>query len=202
MPQSQIDKMYFDEVGLSGKEVSKYTPSQLAERYARFKVKRSNFFAPWAWDDEESIGKLIKKANKAIKERTAKMGDAGVNDTYLQYEEVYKGIDERVKAARKMAETDYLRAAQMMSNAQDNPNFTTYQAFKAMDGTLDKIAKRYLDAKTPEEAALCNETILKYKSAMVDVLDARTEDERKEAMNSLSEVMQDFSKKYESLVTQ
>jgi hypothetical protein len=37
---------------------------------------------------------------------------------------------------------------------------------------------------------------------MVDVLDARTEDERKEAMGTLSEVMQDFSKKNESLMAQ
>ena len=48
VPQSQIDKMYFDEVGLRGDEVSKYTPAQLAERYALYKVKRGRFFAPWS----------------------------------------------------------------------------------------------------------------------------------------------------------
>lgn len=202
MPQSQIDKMYFDEVGLSGKEVSKYTPAQLAERYARFKVKRSNFFAPWAWDDEKSMEKFTKKADKTIKERTAKMGDAGVNDTYLQYEEVYKGIDERVKAARKLVETDYVKAAQMMASAQDSKDFTIYEEFKAMDGNLDKFAKGYLASKTPEEAALYRETMLRYKSAMVEVLDAGTQEERKAALGTLSGVMEDFSKRYKSLVTQ
>ena len=79
VPQSQIDKMYFDEVGLSGDEVSKYTPAQLAERYAQFKVKRGRFFSPWSWGDEERIKKFTDKANKTIKERTEQMGDKHVN---------------------------------------------------------------------------------------------------------------------------
>jgi hypothetical protein len=146
--------------------------------------------------------KFTKKADKTIKERTAKMGDAGVNDTYLQYEEVYKGIDERVKAARKLVETDYVKAAQMMASAQDSKNFTIYEEFKAMDGNLDKFAKGYLASKTPEEAALYRETMLRYKSAMVEVLDAGTQEERKAALGTLSGVMEDFSKRYKSLVTQ
>ncbi len=197
MPQSQIDKIYFDEVGLSGEEVSKYTPVQLAERYARFKVKRGNFFAPWSWDDEESIKKFTDKAKLIVKERTEKIGDPKVNEAYLQYEEIYKGIDEQVKAANKMAKSDYVKAAQLMAEAQsDREKFATYNAFKTMDGNLDKIAKFYLASKTPEEAALCKETIVNYKSAMVKVLEARTEKEHTDAINALSSVMENFSAKY------
>ena len=197
MPQSQIDKIYFDEVGLSGEEVSKYTPVQLAERYARFKVKRGNFFAPWSWDDEESIKKFTDKAKLIVKERTEKIGDPKVNEAYLQYEEIYKGIDEQVKAANKMAKSDYVKAAQLMAEAQsDREKFATYNAFKTMDGNLDKIAKFYLASKTPEEAALCKETIVNYKSAMVKVFEARTEKEHTDAINALSSVMENFSAKY------
>ena len=49
VPQSQIDKMYFDEIGLSGEEASKLTPEQLAQRYAEYKVKRGTPLAPWSW---------------------------------------------------------------------------------------------------------------------------------------------------------
>ena len=202
VPQSQIDKLYFDEIGLRGDEVSNYTPAQLAERYARYKIKRERFLTPWEWDDAEALEKQQKKAGKTIKERTAKMGDADINEAYKQYEEVYKGIDERVKAARKLVKTDYVKAAQMMASAQDSKDFTIYEEFKYMDGNLDRIAKLYLKSKSIEEANLCKETILKYKSAMVEVLDAGTEEERKAALGTLSGVMQDFSKKYESLVTQ
>lgn len=197
VPQSQIDKMYFDEVGLSGDEVSKYTPAQLAERYAQFKVKRGRFFSPWSWGDEERIKKFTDKANKTIKERTEQMGDDKVNEAYLQYEEVYKGVDAKVKEAKKMAKTDYVEAAQLMADAQSDPNaFATYQMFKQMDGNFNKIVKFYLGAKTPDEAALCRQAVLDYKSAMVKVLDAPDAATRADAMNSLGTVMQGFTQKY------
>jgi len=197
VPQSQIDKMYFDEVGLSGDEVSKYTPAQLAERYAQFKVKRGRFFSPWSWGDEERIKKFTDKANKTIKERTEQMGDDKVNEAYLQYEEVYKGVDAKVKEAKKMAKTDYVEAAQLMAEAQSDPNaFATYQMFKQMDGNFNKIVKFYLGAKTHDEAALCRQAVLDYKSAMVKVLDAPDAATRAEAMGNLGNVMQEFTQKY------
>lgn len=197
VPQSQIDKMYFDEVGLSSDEVSKYTPAQLAERYAQFKVKRGRFFSPWSWGDEERIKKFTDKANKTIKERTEQMGDDKVNEAYLQYEEVYKGVDAKVKEAKKMAKTDYVEAAQLMADAQSDPNaFATYQMFKQMDGNFNKIVKFYLGAKTPNEAALCRQAVLDYKSAMVKVLDAPDAATRAEAMGNLGNVMQEFTQKY------
>lgn len=197
VPQSQIDKMYFDEVGLSGDEVSKYTPAQLAERYAQFKVKRGRFFSPWSWGDEERIKKFTDKANKTINERTEQMGDDKVNEAYLQYEEVYKGVDAKVKEAKKMAKTDYVEAAQLMAEAQSDPNaFATYQMFKQMDGNFNKIVKFYLGAKTHDEAALCRQAVLDYKSAMVKVLDAPDAATRAEAMGNLGNVMQEFTQKY------
>lgn len=197
VPQSQIDKMYFDEVGLSGDEVSKYTPAQLAERYAQFKVKRGRFFSPWSWGDEERIKKFTDKANKTIKERTEQMGDDKVNEAYLQYEEVYKSVDAKVKEAKKMAKTDYVEAAQLMADAQSDPNaFATYQMFKQMDGNFNKIVKFYLGAKTSDEAALCRQAVLDYKSAMVKVLDAPDAATRAEAKGNLENVMQEFTQKY------
>lgn len=195
VPQSQIDKMYFDEVGLSGDEVSKYTPAQLAERYAEFKVKRGRFFAPWSWDDEGQIGKYIEKANKTIKERTEKMGNKKVNEAYLKYEEVYNGVDAKVNEAKKKAKTDYVEAAQLMAEARsDSKAFETYQMFKPMDGYFNEIVKLYLGAKTPDEAALSRQAVLDYKSAMVKVLEAPDVSTRDEAIDSLRAVMQGFAK--------
>ncbi|MDY2622932.1 MAG: LPD1 domain-containing protein [Alloprevotella sp.] len=195
VPQSQIDKMYFDEVGLSGDEVSKYTPAQLAERYAEFKVKRGRFFSPWSWDDEDQIGKFTEKANKTINERTEQMGDKKVNEAYLRYEEVYKGVDAKVNEAKKKAKTDYVEAAQLMAEARsDSKAFETYQMFKPMDGYFNEIVKLYLGAKTPDEAALCRQAVLDYKSAMVKVLEAQDVSTRDEAIDSLRAVMQGFAK--------
>ncbi|MBQ7684372.1 MAG: hypothetical protein IJT48_07760 [Bacteroidaceae bacterium] len=75
VPQSQIKEIYFDEVELSGEEASGMTFEQLAERYAKYQVKRGRFFTPWAWDDEELLEKERGKANKLIMERVGHMDD-------------------------------------------------------------------------------------------------------------------------------
>lgn len=200
VPQSQIDKMYFDEVGLSGDEVSKYTPAQLAERYAQFKVKRGRFFSPGSWDDEKRIGKFTDKANKTIKERMEQMGDKHVNEAYLRYEEVYKGVDAKVKEARKSVkdgDIDVVQFAEIMHELQsDQESWRDYIQFKTLDKNLGGIVKKYLGSQSAEEAALCRQAVLDYKSAMVKVLDAPDASTRAEAMGSLEAVMQDFTQKY------
>jgi hypothetical protein len=200
VPQSQIEMMYFDEVGLSGDEVSKYTPEQLAQRYAAYKVKRGRMIAPWSWDDDERLGKLEAKAKTTIKGRVGKIGDRDVNEAYQQYEEVYKGVDKLVKAAKKAAKTDYVEAARLMSEAQsDAESYTIYNAFKQMDSTLDKLVEYYMGAKTAEEAALCQQAILDYKSGMVTVLETKEDSGRSKALGDLSNVMRDFSSRYASM---
>ena len=99
-----------------------------------------------------------------------------------------------------MAKTDYVEAAQLMAEAQSDPNaFATYQMFKQMDGNFNKIVKFYLGAKTPDEAALCRQAVLDYKSAMVKVLNATDAEERANAMQSLGLLMQDFTQKYSAM---
>lgn len=196
VPQSQIDKMYFDEVGLSGDEVSKYTPAQLAERYAQFKVKRGRFFSPWSWGDEERIKKFTDKANKTIKERAEQMGDDKVNEAYLQYEEVYKGVDAKVKAANKAGKTDYVKQAEMLDVVFADKDYETYETFKTLDKGLNDIVKKYLGSQSENEASLCRKSIVDYKKAMVGVLEAKDEKQSEQAWKKLDELSESFENQY------
>ena len=200
VPQSQIDKMYFDEVGLSGSEASKYTPAQLAERYARFKVKRGAFFAPWAWDDEGLIGKKTDNAEKIINARVKAANDTQVNEAYLKYEDSLKDIDKQVSAANEAAKTDYLKAAQMYNKVQSNPKtYNSYLMFKEMDNGLNRLARNYMSAKSPEEARLHQRTIQRYKAAMVKALNASNERERDKAIQEIEALLNDYSNQYEAM---
>ena len=196
VPQSQIDKMYFDEVGLSGDEVSKYTPAQLAERYAQFKVKRGRFFSPWSWGDEERIKKFTDKANKTIKERAEQMGDDKVNEAYLQYEEVYKSVDAKVKAANKAGKTDYVKQAEMLDVVFADKDYETYETFKTLDKGLNDIVKKYLGSQSENEASLCRKSIVDYKKAMVGVLEAKDEKQSEQAWKKLDELSESFENQY------
>lgn len=199
VPQSQIDKMYFDEIGLSGEEASKLTPAQLAQRYAEYKVKRGTPLAPWAWDDEERTGKYLKSAETKMKERMESQGDADVIETYNDMEARYKAVSEKVKEAKNLMKTDYAAAAQAHAALQQDPDFGLYQRFGSLDKQLARISKMWLSAKTPEEAALVSSTIPAYRAGMVKVLQSETAEAQQSAMAELTTLMNEFYAKYQTM---
>ena len=199
VPQSQIDKMYFDEVGLSGEETSKLTPEQLARRYAEYKVKRGTPFAPWSWGDEERLDKYKDYAETKIKERMEGQSDKAVAEAYADYETRYNAISQRMTDARALAKTDYVAAAQAFAELQKDPDLVVYRQFGALDKQLSKMSTMLLQSKTPEEAALLNETIKEYRAGMVKALQAETPEAQQRAISELTTLMNGFSAKYTTL---
>lgn len=200
VPQSQIDKLYFDEVGLMGSGLSKYTPAQLADRYARYKVKRGHFSTPWAWDDDANYGKAITQANSEIKERTNHMGLTNLNEAFAPYEEIYQKVDKQMNIYNKIKESDYVRAANIMVEIQkDKASLDTYRKFKSMDRQLDKMAKRFLSAKSDGERQLYRKMIESYKPAMLKVLQAKGEAAQEKAMDDIGTLMEGFADEQEML---
>ena len=191
VPQSQIDELYFDELGLRGDEVSKYTPAQLAERYALYKVKRGRFFAPWSWDDEELIEKQEEKANTAIKERLGHAGFTEVTEAYERYEKIAKEIGEQVNALKKADGDGSIKqdeGKKRMDAIKQDRNFNTYALFTNLDKVLEAMSKRYMAAKSPEEAAMYAEAVERYRLAMLDALSADNYAELIEAISRAREI--------------
>lgn len=199
VPQSQIDKMYFDEVDLTGEEASKLTPAQLAQRYAEYKVKRGTPLAPWSWGDEERLGKYNDLATDRMKERLDAQGDARVIEAYADFEARYKAVSEKAKEAKALMKTDYAAAAQAHAMLQQDPDFGLYQRFGALDKQLGRISKMWLTSKSPAEAALVASTITSYRAGMVKVLQAETAESQQSAMSELTVLMNDFYAKYQGM---
>lgn len=105
VPQSQIDKMYFDEVGLSGANVSKYSIEDLVRRYAAFKLKRGRFSAPWSWNDTELEEKYMKKGEKIIRERVSLFDDNKLQEKHNTEDIQMKKIVGK-EAAKRLGGTD------------------------------------------------------------------------------------------------
>ena len=202
VPQSQLDKLYFDEIDMSGEEASKLTPEQLAQRYAEYKVKRGTPLAPWSWGDEERLGKYEELAKDRMTERLESRGDAAVKEAYADFEARYKAVNEKAEKARAMIKTDYAAAAQAHAALQQDPDFTLYQRFGSLDKQLGRISKMWLTSKTPEEAALIASTIPAYRAGMVKVLQAETVENQQSAMSELTTLMNEFYSKYQAMQPQ
>ena len=195
-PRSQVDKLYFDEIGMSGEEAKRLTPQQIVERYARMQVKQSRPLMFWTWDDKEVIDKKKPTATRRVKERMEQMGDDKVNEAYLQYEEVYKGVDAKVKAANKAGKTDYVKQAEMLDVVFADKDYETYETFKTLDKGLNDIVKKYLGSQSENEASLCRKSIVDYKKAMVGVLEAKDEKQSEQAWKKLDELSESFENQY------
>lgn len=202
VPQSQLDKMYFDEIGLSGEEASKLTPEQLAQRYAQYKVKRGTPLAPWSWGDEGRLAKYEKIAEDKMKERLESQGDAAVIEAYANFEERYKAVDEKAKEAKELMKTDYAAAAQAHATMQQDPDFTLWQRFGSLDKQFNRISKMWFTSKTPKEASLVKDAITSYRIGMVKVLQAETVEAQQSGMKELTDLVNDFYAKYQAMQPQ
>ena len=90
-PQSQIDQVYFEEVGMTGKEASKLTPEQLAKRYAEYKVKRGTMLIPSGFVSQKLYDSREQYAYQQIKERYSKRENPDIVEKYMELD---KRIDE------------------------------------------------------------------------------------------------------------
>lgn len=176
VPQSQLDKLYFDEVGLSGTEARKHSPIQLAQRYATYKVRRGTPFAPWSWDNEERLGKYEKTANTRMKERLKGQSEEKINESLEAYDAEYTETGKRFKEIKH--EPDSLRRAVGLANLYDSPEWKRYKLYEKLHGKLDKMIKSWLSAPDAESAAREAESVIEYKGKIVEMLDSWEDESR------------------------
>jgi hypothetical protein len=172
-PQSQLDKVYFDELGCNGTDASQLTPKELAERYAIYKVKRSAALTGWAYGNELKEKRLLTYEDKAKameKARLGKLGDRDVNALYLEYSEDAKQVEKMKEAIAAKGAYDAREAARLNAELARRPEYGRYRLFKRHDAMLDKLAKRWLAAGSAEEKAEIESRLLNEKERMVALL--------------------------------
>lgn len=64
VPQSQLDELYIDELGMSGNRAKRMSTKQLARRYAEYKMMKNAPVTGWAYPDE-----LEKKRRKSYEKK-------------------------------------------------------------------------------------------------------------------------------------
>ena len=75
VPQSQVDEIYIDELGENAASAKRMSVSEMAERYARYKVAKGAPITGWAYSDEAEEKRekaYLKRFKKLVKERKSK----------------------------------------------------------------------------------------------------------------------------------
>ena len=169
-PQSQLDKIYFDELDASGEEASQMTPSEIAERYARYKVRRGAPLTGWAYDNEQReklMDKYRDRSNTLAKERLTRETDKQASQNMAQWLEEFEATKDRVKEIRKVKSRDEGRYDELLNELEITPEYDRYEIIKGYKRDVDALTKEWLNATTPAQRDSCAQAIIRLKSDMV-----------------------------------
>lgn len=169
-PQSQLDKIYFDELDASGEEASQMTPSEIAERYARYKVRRGAPLTGWAYGNEQReklMDKYRDRSNTLAKERLTRETDKQASQSMAQWIEEFEATKDRVSEIRKVKSRDEDRYYELLDELEITPEYDRYEIIRGYKRDVDALTKDWLRATTPAQRDSCAQAIIGLKKDMV-----------------------------------
>lgn len=153
-PQSQLDKIYFDEIEATGTEASQMTPAQIAERYAKYKTTASAPVLYWARTPEKEKELESKYNKKVISEAKDKISSRMTNDEVRNLLERQKQLDTQLKEINKLRDEDpkkwrdELERYYSQFTAEDYKTMGNIMNYKSR---MDDLTKRFLSTRDKRE---------------------------------------------------
>ena len=172
-PQSQLDKIYFDELSASGVEASKMTPSQIAERFARYKRHRSAPLTGWMYSDAaiaDKDGKRKETVYKKARENFKAAASKSNKEELEQWKAEYKETAAKLSAIKKLREQDEDEADEQMNALENTPEYDRYLIMKDYNSDMNDITKAWLNSKSPTEREQFTKAMFKVQQEMVNKL--------------------------------
>lgn len=172
-PQSQLDKIYFDELSASGVEASKMTPSQIAERFARYKRHRSAPLTGWMYSDAaiaDKDGKRKETVYKKARENFKAAASKSNKEELEQWKAEYKETAAKLSAIKKLREQDEDEADEQMEALENTPEYDRYLIMKDYNSDMNDITKAWLNSKSPTEREQLTKAMFKVQQEMVNEL--------------------------------
>ena len=172
-PPSQLDKVYFDELDATGEEAGQMTPNEIAERYARYKVRRGAPFTGWAYGNvqrEKLMDKYRDRSNTLAKERLTRETDNHASQNMAQWLEEFEATKDRVKEIRKVKSRDEDRYYELLDDLEVSPEYERYEIIRDYKRDINALTKEWLRAKTPTQLDSCAKAIIGRKREMVSEL--------------------------------
>ena len=172
-PQSQIDKIYFDEIDATGEEAATMTPEEIAERYAEYKLNRNAPLTGWAYDEEgrkKAMDKQRKNAKKAMKER---MTSTAANQRTRELLEGFDEVSEKEKELNRLKKSD--REAYRQGRKELFPDSIVrkkHNRVKRYNHSIKRLTDKWMNAKTPHEADSIARAMLNARERMLIDVDS------------------------------
>lgn len=150
-PQSQTDKIYFDELGATAAEASKMTPAEIAERYAEYKIHRGAPLTGWAYSEEARDSVKTAQQNRVLTKAKEKMSNRMETEATKQLLSTYDEVSKQQTELSKLKQTDRAAYREGMKQLRQKYNMREHGRMKRYKHDMKLLTEKYLRSKSAEE---------------------------------------------------
>ena len=150
-PQSQTDKIYFDELGATAAEASKMTPAEIAERYAEYKIHRGAPLTGWAYSEEARDSVKTAQQNRVLTKAKEKMSNRMETEATKQLLSTFDEVSKQQTELSKLKKTDRAAYREGMKQLRQKYNMREHGRMKRYKHDMKQLTEKYLRSKNAEE---------------------------------------------------
>lgn len=150
-PQSQTDKIYFDELDATAAEASKMTPAEIAERYAEYKIHRGAPLTGWAYSEEARDSVKTAQQNRVLTKAKEKMSNRMETEATKQLLSTFDEVSKQQTELAKLKKTDRAAYREGMKQLRQKYNMREHGRMKRYKHDMKLLTEKYLRSKSAEE---------------------------------------------------
>lgn len=167
-PQSQIDKIYFDELNATAAEAQGMTPAEIAERYARYKIHRGAPLTGWAYTDEARDSVMTAQQNRVLTKAKEKLNSRMEAEETKQLLSDYDAIAKQETALSKIKKTDRAAYREGMKQLRQSNDMRQHMRLKRYKHDMKELTSKYLRCKSAEERDSIVSTMFSTRAKMLE----------------------------------
>ncbi len=167
-PQSQIDKIYFDELNATAAEAKGMTPAEIAERYARYKMMREAPLTGWMRSAEKSDSISEKKQQKVFSIAKEKLNSRMETEETKQLLSDYDAVAKQETALSKIKKTDRAAYREGMKQLRQSNDMRQHMRLKRYKHDMNELTLKYLRCKSAKERDSIVSTMFSTRAKMLE----------------------------------
>ena len=167
-PQSQIDKIYFDELNATAAEAQGMTPAEIAERYARYKMHRGAPLTGWAYTDETRDSVMTAQQNRVLTKAKEKLNSRMETEETKQLLSDYDAVAKQETALSKIKKTDRAAYREGMKQLRQSNDMRQHMRLKRYKHDINELTSKYLRCKSAEERDSIVSTMFSTRAKMLE----------------------------------
>lgn len=167
-PQSQIDKIYFDELNATAAEAQGMTPAEIAERYARYKMHRGAPLTGLAYTDEARDSVMTAQQNQVLTKAKEKLNSRMETEETKQLLSDYDAIAKQETALSKIKKTDRAAYREGMKQLRQSNDMRQHMRLKRYKHDMKELTSKYLRCKSAEERDSIVSTMFSTRAKMLE----------------------------------